>query len=145
MIIRQATATDLPAIHALVAELADYENELPAFTATLEDYQNDFNEGVFEAIVAEKDGEVQGMALYYMTYSTWKGKMLYLEDFVVKDALRRTGIGQQLFEAFMAKANEKKCRMVKWQVLDWNEPAIKFYEKNHATIEKNWWNCKVIF
>ena len=85
------------------------------------------------------------MTLYYMTYSTWKGKMLYLEDFVVKADQRNKGIGQLLFDAFIEVAKAKKCRMVKWQVLDWNEPAIRFYEKNNATIETEWWTAKIIF
>jgi len=85
------------------------------------------------------------MALYYMTYSTWKGRMLYLEDFVVQEAFRKAGIGQQLFDGFLQEANNKGCKLVKWQVLDWNVPAIKFYEKNKAIIEKEWWNGKILF
>ena len=77
-----------------------------------------------------------------MTYSTWKGKMLYLEDFVVAQSHRRRGIGQLLFDAYKAEAIEKKAKLIKWQVLDWNEPAIAFYEKNGATIEKGWYNVK---
>ncbi len=143
--IRLAKKQDLPDIHNLVRELAVYEKAEPEFVATLEDYLRDFSEGIFEALVAEKEGIVCGMALYYMTYSTWKGKMLYLEDFVVKQTHRRQGIGQLLFDGFLAKAQEKNCRMVKWQVLDWNEPAIRFYEKNKATIERGWWNGKIFF
>ena len=141
--IRKANFDDLPAVHDLVRDLAIYENAEPEFTATLEDYQNDFNEGVFEALVAQKDGKTVGMMLYYMTYSTWKGKMLYLEDFVVKEAYRRFGIGQMLLDAFLKVAREMGCRLTKWQVLDWNEPAIKFYEKNNTIFDKEWWNCKI--
>jgi len=85
------------------------------------------------------------MTLYYMTFSTWKGKMLYLEDFVIKKGFRRLGIGQLLFDAFLETAREKGCKLTKWQVLDWNETALKFYEKNNAIIEKDWWNGKIIF
>ncbi|MEQ8703388.1 MAG: GNAT family N-acetyltransferase [Phaeodactylibacter sp.] len=141
--IRQATAEDLPDIHNLVLELAEYEQAAHEFTATLEDYQRDFREGVFEALVAEAGQSVVGMALYYMTYSTWKGKMLYLEDFVVQEAHRRQGIGEALFEAFLGTARAKGCRLAKWQVLDWNEPAIQFYKKKAATIEQEWWNGKI--
>ncbi|HMQ48106.1 MAG TPA: GNAT family N-acetyltransferase [Saprospiraceae bacterium] len=141
--IRKGQLEDLPHIHELVRELAIYERSEAAFTATLEDYQRDFQEGIFETIVAEVDDGVVGMVLFYMTYSTWKGKMLYLEDFVIKEAWRKQGIGQLLFDAFLEEAKYQKCRLVKWQVLDWNQPAIDFYEKNQAIIEKDWWNGKL--
>lgn len=142
---RRAETKDLPVIHDLVMELAVYEKAGHEFTATLEDYQKNFEAGVFEVIVAEKKQEVVGMVLYYLTYSTWKGRMLYLEDFVVRSAFRRLGIGQILFDAFLERAKALDCTMTKWQVLDWNEPAVKFYEKNKAIIEKEWWNAKVFF
>ncbi|RMG85821.1 MAG: GNAT family N-acetyltransferase [Bacteroidetes bacterium] len=141
--IRQANADDLPAIHQLVRELAIYEKAEDAFTATLEDYQNDFRDGIFESLVATVDGQVVGMMLYYMSYSTWKGRMLYLEDFVVNEAFRQMGIGQKLWEQFLEIARQKGCRLVKWQVLDWNLPAINFYVKNKAIIEREWWNGKI--
>lgn len=141
--IRPATEEDLPAIHQLVLELAEYEKAAHEFTASLEDYRKDFREGVFEALVAEAREEIAGMALYYMTYSTWKGKMLYLEDFVVRENHRRKGIGDALFDAFLDTAKARGCRLVKWQVLDWNEPAIQFYRKKSATIEQEWWNGKI--
>jgi len=143
--VRKATRMDIPAIHNLVRELAIYEKSEPEFIASLEDYYQDFEEGVFESEVAEKEGAVIGMIIYYMSYSTWKGRMLYLEDFVVDPAYRRQGVGQILFDAYLETAKQKKCRMVKWQVLAWNQSAIDFYEKNHATIEKGWWNGKIIF
>lgn len=143
IVIERARRTDLPAIHGLVRELAIYEKAESEFVATLEDYYRDFDAGIFEAIVARVDGEVAGMVLYYMTYSTWKGRMLYLEDFVVLEENRRDGLGQKLFDAFLERARELECRLTKWQVLDWNEPAIKFYKKNKAIIEKEWWNGKI--
>lgn len=141
--IRPGTAKDLPTIHDLVRELAVYEKAESAFTASLEDYQQDFAANVFQTLVAEEEGQVVGMMIYYMTYSTWKGKMLYLEDFVVRQACRGRGVGQLLLDAFVVRARVLDCRMVKWQVLDWNEPAVRFYEKNQAIIEKEWWNCKM--
>jgi GNAT superfamily N-acetyltransferase len=141
--IRQAERRDIPSIFALVQELALYENAPEAVITSVKTYEEDFDESHFEALVAEIEGEIIGMALYYMTFSTWKGKMLYLEDFVVKETHRRYGAGQLLFDAFLAKAKEKKCSLVKWQVLDWNEPAIRFYEKNNAIIEQEWWNGKI--
>ena len=143
--IRRATFSDLPGIHNLVRELAIYEKGEHEFIATLEEYQQDFKAGWFEALVAEMDSKVVGMALFYDTYSTWKGRMLYLEDFVVEQAYRRYGIGQALFDAVLEVAHKKGCKLVKWQVLDWNEPALRFYEKNKAIIEKEWWNGKIIF
>ncbi|MCI5084072.1 MAG: GNAT family N-acetyltransferase [Saprospiraceae bacterium] len=143
--IRDARLEDLPQVHELVRELAIYEKAEKEFIATLEDYETDFKAGIFEVILAEAEAQTIGMCLYYMTYSTWKGRMLYLEDFVVKSAFRQMGVGQLLFDAYLAKAKEKGCRMTKWQVLDWNEPAVKFYEKNNAIIEKEWWNGKIIF
>lgn len=145
VIIRRASRVDLPAIHALVRELAVYEKAEQEFTATLEEYREDFEQNVFEAHVAETGKEIAGMVLYYMAYSTWKGKMLFLEDFVIKKDYRQLGIGQRLFDAFLLEARRRGCRMVKWQVLDWNEPAIRFYEKNNAIIEKGWWNGKIFF
>lgn len=143
--IRKATLADIPAIHDLVRELAIYEKAEEEFIASQEEYQRDFKADIFRCQVAEVDGQVVGMVLYYMTYSTWKGRMLYLEDFVVQEAFRQKGIGQQLFEAFLEDARHEGCRLVKWQVLDWNEPAIRFYEKNKAIIEKEWWNGKIFF
>jgi GNAT superfamily N-acetyltransferase len=143
--IRQAKQDDIPAIHDLVRELAIYEKAEQEFIASQEEYRRDFADGVFQCQVAESDGQVVGMVLYYMTYSTWKGKMMYLEDFVVREAFRQKGIGQMLFDAFLAAAKKEGCRLVKWQVLDWNTPAVAFYEKNRAIIEKEWWNGKIFF
>ena len=150
IIIRLAKEADMPAIHALVHELAVYERAPEAHTATVEDYLRDFKAGIFESHVAVnmdkslgKQGEVVGMIFYYMAYSTWKGRMLYLEDFVVTESYRQYGVGQMLFETFLEIARQKECRLVKWQVLDWNEPAIKFYRKNEAIIENDWYNGKI--
>ncbi len=143
--IRLARAADLPFIYQLVRELAIYEKAEDQLLIDTAYYQKEFEKGTFEAIVAESDHEILGICIYYMTFSTWKGRMLYLEDFVVRSEHRKRGIGQLLYDAFLERAKEKNCTMVKWQVLDWNEPAIKFYEKNGATIEKEWWNAKVIF
>lgn len=140
---RKATAADLPAIYNLVKELAIYENEPDAVTATFEDYQRDFSDGIFQAIVGEHEGTVIGMTLFYLTYSTWKGRMMYLEDFVIQEAYRRHGVGQILFDAFIEESKKQGTKLVKWQVLDWNEPALNFYRKNGAIIEKEWWNGKM--
>ncbi len=146
--IRPATIDDLPAIHTLVHELAVYENAPEQHTATIEEYKRDFEAGIFESHVAvdtdNTEGEqIVGMIFYYMTYSTWRGRMLYLEDFVVTENYRKYGVGQILFETFLDVARQKDCFLTKWQVLDWNTPAVNFYEKNKAIIEKEWWNGKI--
>ena len=143
--LRKATKQDLQAVLDLVKELALYEKAPQEVTVTLADYERDFDEKIFDIIVAEQENEIVGIAFYYMTYSTWKGKMFYLEDFVVKESARGQGVGQMLFDAFIEEARRKKARLVKWQVLDWNTGAIKFYERKKATIEKNWWNGKLLF
>jgi GNAT superfamily N-acetyltransferase len=126
-IVRRAKLNDLKAIYDLVVELAIYENEPDAVIATLEDYEENFNAQVFQSVVAEL------------------GRMVYLEDFIVTEAYRKKGVGQLLFDRFLLEAKEMNATMVKWQVLDWNEPAIRFYTKNKATIEKEWWNGKIFF
>jgi ribosomal protein S18 acetylase RimI-like enzyme len=142
VIIRTGTEADIPAVHGLMYELAVYENAPEAVETTVEEYLTDFQNGLFENLVAEMDGKVVGMMLFYMAYSSWKGKMIYLDDFVVSEAYRRYGVGQKLFDAFLAESQKRGCRLVKWQVLDWNEPAINFYKKNSAIIEEGWWNVK---
>lgn len=143
--IRKAKRADIKAVRDLVVELAVYEKEPDAVTASLEDYHTDFDANWFESIVAEQNGEIVGMMIYYNTYSTWKGRMLYLEDFVVKSTHRRKGVGQLLFDELFNIAKEKKAVMMKWQVLDWNEPAIDFYKKYNAVFDGEWYNCKIYF
>ena len=140
--IRPAQLSDVPSMHALMYELAVYENAPEAVATTVEEYEIDFSNGLFEGFVAEADGQIVGMTLYFMAYSSWKGKMLYLDDFVVTEDFRRFGIGQMLYDTFLDEAQKRGCRLAKWQVLDWNDPAIRFYEKNNAEIEKGWWNVK---
>ena len=141
--IRTGELRDIDAVHDLVVELAVYEKEPDAVTAKKADYRQHFQEGAFEFIVAEVDHVIGGMAIFYPTYSTWKGKMMYLEDFVVSQSYRRLGIGQMLFDQFLAIAKDRGCVLTKWEVLDWNTPALQFYEKIGATIEKHWWDGKL--
>ncbi|MCP9235593.1 GNAT family N-acetyltransferase [Lewinella sp. JB7] len=143
--IRQGTAEDLPAVHHLVGELARFERALDSFTATLQDYRDDFRDEFFEVIVAEDmaTGKVIGMALYNFVYSTWKGRMIYLEDFVLDPDYRRHGIGQRLWDVLKERGRERGCRLLKWQVLDWNTDAIRFYEAQGAAIEHEWLNGKL--
>jgi ribosomal protein S18 acetylase RimI-like enzyme len=143
VLIRKAKKADIPAVYELVSELAVYEKAEKEFVAPLDLYYESFDNGLIHCVVAESDSKVIGMALYYLSFSTWKGRMMYLEDFVVKSEFRSHGVGQLLFEAFIEDAKKQKCTLVKWQVLDWNTPAIKFYERNKAIIEKEWWNGKI--
>lgn len=142
LLIRPATEADIPAIHGLMYELAVYEKSPESVETTPEEYLEDFRNGLFESHVAEMEGRVVGMTLFFMAYSSWRGKMLYLDDFVVTESSRRYGVGQRLYEAFIAEAKRRGCRLAKWQVLDWNEPAINFYRKNDCEIEEGWWNVK---
>lgn len=145
IVIIPAEAKHVPGIYALVEELAVYEKARHEMTMTLDGYKNLFAEDYFQSIVAVRGDEVIGTCIFYDTFSTWKGKMLYLEDFVVRETERGHGVGQQLYNELLDIAKKGKYALVKWQVLDWNEPAIKFYEKNNAMIDKEWWNCKVVF
>lgn len=143
--IRKGSVADMPGVYSLVKELAVFEKAPDEVVTTQEEYVQLYQEGLFELIIAQSAHEIVGIALYYYTFSTWKGKMLYLEDFVVRQAHRRAGIGQALFEAVIEEAKRTDCAMMKWQVLDWNESAIDFYEKYDATFDKGWWNGKLFF
>ena len=141
--IRNATKEDLPAIHDLVRHLAVFEKAEASFTAELEEYASLFEDNRFFVSVAEVDGVIRGMTLYYLTFSTWKGSMMYLEDFIVEKGFRGLGIDQLLFDETLRRAKEKGCKLLKWEVLDWNEGAVRFYERNNAIIEKEWWDGKI--
>ncbi|MEM9527511.1 MAG: GNAT family N-acetyltransferase, partial [Bacteroidota bacterium] len=130
-------------LHGLVAELASYVDALPAFTATIEEYETDFKENFYHALVAEVDGRVVGMALYVFKYSTWKGRMIYLEDFVLEPEFRRRGIGQQLWDALLEVGRNRGCKLLKWQIVDTNTEAMKFYAAQDAIIENNWLDGKL--
>jgi GNAT superfamily N-acetyltransferase len=143
--IRKAGLEDMEGIHALVRELAEYERGLHRVTTSPASYREDFGRGAFEAFVAEADGEIVGMALYFGMFSTWRGRMLYLEDFVVKESMRGNGIGAKLFEAFLEVAKRQEVALVKWQVLRWNEPAINFYKKYDVVFDDEWVDGKIYF
>lgn len=145
MTIRPAALTDVPDLHRLVAELAAYVGEAHMFTATVAEYEMDFQEDFYRAIVAEEEGRVVGMALYFYVYSTWKGRMIYLEDFVLEPEHRRKGIGQKLWDALIEAGKERGCKLLKWQVVDTNTEAMKFYEAQQGIMENNWINGKLYF
>jgi len=147
---RKAIKADLPAAHQLIKELAIYEKAAREVVLTLEQFTKDFESSnpVYKLHVTEitsKEGKsvIVGIALFYFAYSTWKGKMVYLEDLVVSQAYRRQGIGEQLIESVFQFARDEHANQVRWHVLDWNEPAIRFYEKLEVKMEEEWVTCKL--
>ncbi|MDG2425402.1 MAG: GNAT family N-acetyltransferase [Flavobacteriales bacterium] len=140
--IRAGKKTDLPGVLKLIKALADYENALDQVEVTLEQLEADgFGpQPSYALIVAERGRELIGLSFYYIRYSTWKGKFLYLEDFVVDAACRRMGVGEALFEETMRAGVQMGVKGMCWQVLDWNELAINFYKKYEAQMSQNWLN-----
>lgn len=141
--IRIAQADDCPRILELINELALYEKAPEEVTVDLNHFiQAGFGENpVWKAFVAEVDEQIAGFALYYTRYSTWKGCRLYLEDFIVTAEMRGKGIGKVLFEKVIEEAKNEKYKGMVWQVLDWNQPAINFYNKYKANLESGWLNA----
>lgn len=144
VLIRPPREDEFDQVHALVHELAIFEKAPEHHITTPEQYLEDYRKGWFEVEVALVDEQIVGMIFFFQYYSTWKGRTLYLEDFVVRSAWRSKGIGQLLFNRFLEIARQRKCTQAKWQVLDWNEQAIRFYEREGALIEKGWWNGKMV-
>ena len=147
IILRRAVKEDCPRIMQLVHELAVFEKAPDEVTVTLDHFtESGFgSQPVWWAFVAEVNGTVQGFALYYIRYSTWKGQRMYLEDLLVTEEMRGKGLGKLLFDRLVEEAKEKGLSGMVWQVLDWNEPAITFYKKYGATIESEWLNCSLKF
>ncbi len=145
IIIRRAVKEDCPRLLELVHELATFEKAPQEVTVTLHHFEESgFGENpVWWAFVAEVDGLVQAFALYYIRYSTWKGQRMYLEDIIVTEKMRGKGIGSLLFEELIKEAKEKNLNGMIWQVLEWNEPAIKFYKKYNAAFDAEWVNCSI--
>lgn len=140
--IRAAVKEDVAALLTLVKKLAVYERAPDAVTVSAAHFaESGFGENpVWWAFVAEHENKIVAFALYYIRFSTWKGQCMYLEDIVVTEAYRGHGIGKMLMEKLIAEAQEKKLYGMQWQVLDWNEPAIRFYEKYPVEFQKEWWN-----
>ncbi|MCF1713932.1 GNAT family N-acetyltransferase [Flavihumibacter sp. RY-1] len=143
--IRRAVESDCPRLLELINELALYEKAPEEVTVTLEHFtKSGFgDQPVWWAFVAEENGVVQGFALYYIRYSTWKGQRMYLEDILVTEAMRGKGVGKLLFDRLIEEAKEKGLNGIVWQVLEWNEPAINFYKKYNATFGHEWVNCSI--
>ena len=140
MIIRKATKNDMPSVLELIQELATFEKEPDAVVVTVDDLVRDgFSENpLFQCFVAEVDNEIIGMALYYYRFSTWKGKTIHLEDLIVKENKRGTGVGFALYKEIIKQGKAENVRRIEWNVLDWNTPAIDFYEKSGAKVLGDW-------
>lgn len=144
--IRKATAADCPRLLELIKELAKYERAPDEVTVDLEEFVDaGFGDNpVWEAFVAEMDDRIVGMSLFYIRYSTWKGRRLYLEDIVVTEAMRGNGLGKLLFDETWKLCQLRGYSGMVWQVLDWNEPAIRFYKKYGATFDSGWVNASIV-
>ena len=143
--IRKGQKADLTSVLALIKELAEFENAPNEVSVTLEELEEDGfgHHPYYWFIVAEHKGEIIGLSFYFIRYSTWKGRFLFLEDFVVKEDFRGQGVGAQLFEETIRIAQRLKVKGMVWQVLDWNEDAIRFYKKYEASIHTEWLNGKL--
>ena len=144
--IRRAVREDCPRMLELVHELATFERAPDEVTVTLEHFEESGfgSNPVYWAFVAEESGKIVAFALYYIRYSTWKGQRMYLEDILVTESHRGRKIGQLLMEKLIEEAKEKKLNGISWQVLEWNEPAIKFYSRYNPAFDAEWINCSML-
>lgn len=140
--IRTAKREDCARMMELIRELAIYERAPHEVTVTPEEFEKAGfgEEPVYKAFVAEKNQEIVGFALYYIRYSTWKGCRMYLEDLLVTEEMRGQGIGKLLFDELIRECRRKGFNGITWQVLDWNEPAIRFYKRYGAHLDPEWLN-----
>ena len=145
--IRKAEKTDCKRILELVKQLAVYEKAPDEVTVSLKHFtESGFGpQPVWWAFVAEVNGKIEGFALYYIRFSTWKGQRMYLEDLYVTEAMRGKGFGKLLFDKLIEEARNRKLNGMMWQVLEWNEPAINFYKKYDTRFDPEWVNCGIYF
>ncbi len=140
MNIRKGQKSDMSAVLALISELAIFEKEPDAVVVTVADLERDgfSDHPLFHTFVAEKENKIVGMALYYYRFSTWKGKTIHLEDLIVTDEMRGSGLGFALYSEIIKQGKKDGVRRIEWNVLDWNTPAIDFYEKSGARLLGDW-------
>jgi len=143
--LRKAQKHDCLRLLELIQELAEYERAPQEVTVGIEEFEEaGFGPNpVWEAYVVEIEGNIEGMALYYTRYSTWKGRRIYLEDIIVTNKYRGKGLGKLLFEKVLQVSKDNKYSGLVWQVLDWNEPALNFYKKYKAEFDKGWLNGSI--
>jgi|TARA_B100000242_G_scaffold88863_1_gene59807 predicted N-acetyltransferase YhbS len=147
MIIRPGKKSDIPQVFDLIKELAEYEKALDKVSNTVEKLEEDgFGPNpVYELFVAEIENKIVGIALTYYRFSTWRGKVMYLEDLIVKEHMRRKGIGKKLFDMVLDHAKVTRCVGLSLQVLDWNDLGINFYKKYNMEFDDEWINCYLEF
>ncbi|HNP32060.1 MAG TPA: GNAT family N-acetyltransferase [Flavobacterium sp.] len=140
MNIRIGEKKDMKVVLELIQELATFEKEPDAVEVTVADLERDgFGDyPLFHTFVAEVNGDIVGIALYYYRYSTWKGKTIHLEDLIVKEDMRGAGVGFELYSKIIEQGKIDKVRRIEWAVLDWNIPAIEFYKKSGARVLEDW-------
>ncbi len=138
--IRKFKKEDLPEILELIKELAEFEKEPEAVEVTTEilEFEGLKENPLFTCFVAEVDGKIEGMALVYFRFSTWKGRTVHLEDLIVRKNKRGIGLGSDLYKKVIEYALGQGVKRCEWVVLDWNTPAIEFYERSGATVFKDW-------
>jgi len=138
--IRKAQPEDMPAVLELIQELAEFEKEPDAVIISAEDLKKDGfgHNPAFTCFVAETEQKIEGMALCYFRYSTWKGKTIHLEDLVVREKMRGKGLGNALYKKVIEFAKEQGVKRTEWVVLDWNTHARDFYSRSGATVFTDW-------
>lgn len=138
--IRKAIKEDMPQVLHLIQELAVFEKEENAVEISVDDLVSDgFGASpLFKCLVAEDSEGIKGIAIMYARYSTWKGPTLHLEDLIVTEKMRGTGIGTALLNEVVTYGNSLGVKRINWEVLDWNEPAIAFYESKGANVMRDW-------
>ncbi len=141
--IRKGKVSDFPAIFTMIKELAKFEKAPEKVSNSVKQMENEKDQ--FFSLIAENEkGETLGFALYFFAYYTWVGKSLYLDDLFVKEKFRGNGVGSKLLNEVISFARNEKCKRIRWQVLDWNTPAIEVYKKLGATLDNEWINCDFI-
>ncbi len=144
--IRKARSKDVPTIYSFIRQLAEYEREPQAVQAIEKDLKRDGfgNDPKFRVLIADWNQDPVGMAFFFLNYSTWKGRSgIYLEDIIIKPEFRGRGIGKALMATLARTTIAKKCFGIRWEVLDWNKPAIDFYRAIGAELREHWQSMQI--